>query len=369
MKRTLFLTGFLIVLLSSLRAQETYVADTNNRSDLQGTTVTPVITELIVRSAIVNDNFKLYISFPENYDYLRTEKYPVVYFLDGDGGTFHTIMVEYMNQRAIPEVITIGIGYPGASQRNRDYTYGYINFYHFLKDELIPRIEEDYNTDPQNRTLFGHSYGGIFALMTMFQYTDFEDILFHNLIAASPSIWWPDNQMAFNLENSLFLQTHILPVNLYMTVGSLEGSMVTDMERMERVFEYHSYDYFNYYALVNQGKDHTSNKEITFRDGIRWILNQDIPLPFQTDGTAKVLSQSGINVYPNPVKEILRINSDQLRQEGCRIELINSSGKTFFQSNTNASQMQLDVSNYPKGFYILKITGKDLQYTNKVMVN
>jgi len=171
MKRALFLTGFLIVLLSTLRAQETYVADTNNRSDLQGTTVTPVITELTVWSAIVNDYFKLYISFPENYDYLRTEKYPVVYFLDGDGGSFHTIIAEYMNQGVIPEVITIGIGYPGASQRNRDYTYGYINFYHFLKDELIPRIEEDYNTDPQKRTLFGHSYGGIFALMILFQYT------------------------------------------------------------------------------------------------------------------------------------------------------------------------------------------------------
>jgi len=154
-----------------------------------------------------------------------------------------------------------------------------------------------------------------------------------------------------------------------MTVGSLEGSMVTDMDRMQQVLEFHSYEYFNYYALVNQGKDHTGNKEITFRDGIRWILNQDIPLPFQTDGTAKVLSQSGINVYPNPVKEILRINSDQLRQEGCRIELINSSGETLFQINSQGPKMQLDVSNYPKGFYILKITGKDLQYTNKVVVN
>jgi predicted alpha/beta superfamily hydrolase len=369
MKRALLLAGFLICILYSLKAQDEYVANTNNRSDLQGTTITPVITERTVWSAFVNDYFKLYISFPENYDYLRTEKYPVVYFLDGDGGSFHTIIAEYMQQGVIPDVITIGIGYPGASQRNRDYTYGYINFYHFLKDELIPRIEEDYNTDPQKRTLFGHSYGGIFALMTMYQYTDFEDVLFHNLIAASPSIWWPDGQLAYNLESTLYSQTHILPVNLYMTVGSLEGSMVTDMERMQQVLENRNYGYFNLYALVNQGKDHSTNKEITFRDGIRWILNQDIPLPFQTDGTAKVLSQSRINVYPNPVKEILRINSDQLRQEGCRIELINSSGKTFFQANTNTPEMQLDVSKYPKGFYILKITGKELLYTNKIVVN
>ena len=369
MKQALLLTGFLILILSFLSAQNENIAKTNNRSALQGTLITPVITERTVWSNIVNDNFELFISFPENYDYFREEKYPVVYFLDGDGGTFHNIMAEYMNVRVIPEVITIGIGYPGATKRDRDYTYGYINFYHFLKDELIPQMEEDYNTDPVNRTLFGHSYGGIFTLLAMFQYTDFEDILFHNLIAASPSIWWPDGQLAFNLDNSLFLQTHILPVNLYMTVGSLEGSMVDDMERMQQSLEYHSYDYFNLYALVNQGKDHSSNKETTFRDGIRWILNQDIPLPFQTDGTAKVLSQSGINVYPNPVRELLKIKSDRWKQESCKVELINSSGKTFFQANTNATEMQMDVSKYPKGFYLLKITGKELLYTNKIVVN
>ena len=369
MKRLLLLTGFLICILSKLIAQDEYIASFNNRSDIQGTTTTPVVFERIVWSAVVNDNFKLYISFPQNYYYLRSEKYPVVYFLDGGGGTFHNITAEYMQQGAIPDIVTIGIGYPGTSQRNRDYTYGYINFYHFLKDELIPLMEQDYNTDPVNRTLFGHSYGGIFTLLAMFQYTDFEDILFHNMIAASPSIWWPDGQLAFNMENTLYLKTHILPVNLYMTVGSLEGSMVNDMERMQQAFDYHSYDYFNYYALVNQGKDHTTNKETTFRDGIRWILNQDIPLPFQEDDVLHAMEQGGISIYPNPVKEVLKIKSEGWRQQTCKVELVNSSGKTFFQANTNAAEIQMDVSKFPKGFYILKITGKDLLYNNKIVVN
>jgi len=220
MKRALLLLVFLVFILLSLKAQEESFSSQNS-TGLHGTLVTPIITERIVWSDIVNDNFKIFISLPEHYDSFRSKKYPVVYFLDGGSATFHNIMAEYMNLRVIPDVITIGIGYPGTSQRNRDYTYGYINFYHFLKDELIPQIETEFNTDSLNRTLFGHSYGGIFALLTMFQYTDFEDVLFHNLIAASPSIWWPDGQLAFTNEKDLYSQTHILPVNLYMTVGSL----------------------------------------------------------------------------------------------------------------------------------------------------
>jgi len=331
--------------------------------------VTPNIIDRIVWSDYVYDNFKIFISLPEKYDNQRLEKYPVVYFLDGGSSTFHEITADYMAKKYIPEVITIGIGYPGASQRNRDYTFGFSNFYQFLKEELIPLIDTEYNTDPFNRTLFGHSYGGICALFTMFQYFDYDDILFNNIIAASPSIWWPDGKQAFSMEASLYFNTIILPVNLYMTVGSLEGTMVDAFNKMQEVLDGRNYRYFNSSYHINQNKDHSTNKELSFREGIKWVLNQEIIIPSQTNSNVLNHGQIAAITYPNPVKDVLKIKLDNWISGSCMIEFINCAGRTLYQGTMNDPDLKLDVSGFPKGFYILKIKGNEFQSSSKIVVN
>lgn len=368
MKQAILLLFSLVLILPSLKAQEESFSS-HSSVDLNGNLAAPIITERIVLSDLVSDNFKIFISLPEHYDSFRAEKYPVVYFLDGGSATFHNITAEYMKSTLIPEVITIGIGYPGASQRNRDYTYGYLNFYHFLKEELIPQIDVEFNTDPLKRTLFGHSYGGIFASLTMFQYNDYDDILFRNLIAASPSIWWPDGQLAYTWKSLLYSQTQILPVNLYMTVVSMEGSMVTDLERMQQVLENRNYEYFNLYSKINEGKDHSTNKELTFREGIRWILFQDVQIPYQTNAGDQAQNQIGVIAFPNPVNGVLKVRLYLLKSESSKIEFVNCSGKTFFQATTNEPELNLDVSRFPKGLYLLKIMSKEFLSTNKIILN
>jgi len=138
-----------------------------------------------------------------------------------------------MKKELIPEVITIGIGYPDTNNRNRDYTYGFNQFYKFMKHELIPKMESIYNINPDNRTLFGHSYGGLCVLFTMFEYYNQNDILFRNLITSSPSLWYGDWKTAFIRENILYEENQVLPVNLFMGVGSMEGFMVTDLQKMQ----------------------------------------------------------------------------------------------------------------------------------------
>ena len=368
MKRALFLLAFLSFIGCSLNAQGK-LFPAINISELHKQAVTPIIMEANIWSAIVKDNFRIFISLPENYDGYRKKKYPVLYFLDGGGTTFHNITAEYMQSGIIPDIITIGIGYPGATQRNRDYTYGFQNFYQFLKQELIPQIDYEFNTDTLRRTLFGHSFGGICTLLAMFQYTDYTDILFHNLIAASPSIWWPDGQQSFVYESSLYSKTSILPVNLYMTVGSLEGSMVSDLNRMDEVLESRNYEYFNIYSLVNEGEDHSSNKELTFRNGIKWILNQTVYIPSETNVGILAQGQKEINVSPNPVQGILKISLPNRMPERYTLEFISSSGKICFQTNTCEPEIKIDVSGFPKGIYIIKITGKEGLSTRKIMVN
>lgn len=361
MKRLLFLLICLALWLPPVKAQDALFPKSTSLSNTSSASpLGPIVTSRIIHSEKVNDDFKLYISLPPNYDSLRFPKYPVVYFLDGGGGSFHTINAEYMEQGLIPEVITIGIGYPGSSQRNRDYTYGFANFYQFLKQELIPQMDKEFNIDHDNRTLFGHSYGGICVLFTMFEYYDYNDVLFHNLIAASPSIWYPDGQLAYTKERNLYYATQILPVNLYMSVGSMEGSMVTDLNRMQQTLIGHNYEYFNMSCHIYEGKDHSTNKEITFREGVQWVLHQEIRIPTQI--REKVILQGPIvsGLYPNPATDAINVilSAPAGRQtiKGLITSISGKAVKTFEQPITAKPEMHIAVNELPKGIYLLQLT-------------
>ncbi|WP_138465787.1 alpha/beta hydrolase [Poseidonocella sp. HB161398] len=54
-----------------------------------------------------------------------------------------------------------------------------------LTEEILPRAEALAPLDPAARTLWGHSYGGLFAL-----HAAFAGAPFARIVAASPSLWW-----------------------------------------------------------------------------------------------------------------------------------------------------------------------------------
>src|SRR6185437_3262107 len=62
--------------------------------------------------------------------------------------------------------IIVGIG--NYERRSTDYLLpGATNYYGFVTTELIPYVEKHYRASPSNRTLSGHSYGGLFAGLAM----------------------------------------------------------------------------------------------------------------------------------------------------------------------------------------------------------
>ncbi|HLN72728.1 MAG: alpha/beta hydrolase-fold protein [Methylococcaceae bacterium] len=370
MKRLLFLLLCIAPWLQTVKAQDPLLPESISLSNSSSaSSLAPIVTSRIIWSDKVQDNFKIYISLPPGYDSLRFPKYPVVYFLDGGGGSFHTINTEYMEQGLIPEVITIGIGYPAASQRNRDYTYGFANFYKFMKQELIPQMDKEFNIDINNRTLFGHSYGGICVLFTMFEYYDYNDILFHNLIAASPSIWYPDGQLAYTKERNLYYATQILPVNLYMSVGSLEGSMVSDLNRMQQTLIGHNYDYFNMSCHIYEGKDHSTNKEITFREGVQWVLHQEIQIPTKVQEKVWLQGPIAAGLYPNPATDAIHLMiSPVTGKQNIKGHITDIHGKevqSFEQPLTGNPEIQIAVNELPKGIYLINITNGQEQQTLK----
>ena len=158
-----------------------------------------------------------------------TSRLPAVYVLDG---AIHGEPVAGMAEALSLEVAVIAVGYDDGfspDRRLRDYSPtiddsyassgGADAFYEFLSSELIPRIEAEFPIDDLDRTLLGHSQGGLAALY--FAMKPSEEALFTKFGAASPALWW-DGGVMLDLETDFGATNSSWPIQIYTSVGELE---------------------------------------------------------------------------------------------------------------------------------------------------
>lgn len=87
----------------------------------------------------------------------------------------------------------------------------------FIEHRLFPRLEAMTKINPARRSLFGHSFGGLFALYALFE----RPSLFAKWIAASPTIYWEGSEI---LNNEAGRQQIDGPaVFLHLSAGEYEG--------------------------------------------------------------------------------------------------------------------------------------------------
>ncbi len=86
-----------------------------------------------------------------------------------------------------------------------------------IEHRLFPRLDAVTRIDATRRSLFGHSFGGLFTLYSLFE----RPSLFTNWIAASPTIYWEESEI---LNNEAARQPVIgPPVLLHLSAGEYEG--------------------------------------------------------------------------------------------------------------------------------------------------
>jgi hypothetical protein len=98
-------------------------------------------------------------------------------------------------------------------------TGGNDEFLAFIEGELKPLVEKKYAVDRKRQTLFGHSFGGLFVLHTLFTKPE----AFQTYLASSPSIWWNDRSVLG--EEKAFAEKYAckeLNARLLVTVGEWE---------------------------------------------------------------------------------------------------------------------------------------------------
>lgn len=244
-------------------------------------------------------DYVLYIRVPP--DYAKSQKfYPVIYMLDADYAFPVTVNIADMLGRRFEqaqETILVAIGYPGQypseekyrRNRTRDYTPpaiqvagatvpknsgGAARFLHVIEREVIPYIEETYRTDAADRTLVGHSYGGLFAAWVLQERPE----LFHRYLMVSPSLWYNDGMILAREESETMLPLS-RRTQIYMAIGSTENikngpQMIDDLNRFAKALAMRRDPNLVVEHRVFEDETHASIFPIAFSTGLRHLFGE-----------------------------------------------------------------------------------------------
>lgn len=218
--------------------------------------------------------YRIMVSLPEG-DVPYTGGYPVIYLLDGNAyfPAFHAAKRAQNRWRGS---VLVAIGYPSDTpldferrafdlsppqpeERNTPPQGGQDLFLDFIEKRLMPRVTERFKVDQDQRSLVGHSFGGMFGIYALFT----RPALFQHVVAISPSLWWRDRYLMEH-ERAFTRQAHagqldLTHRSLTMWVGDREMPQeIQDVRslqiRLENLSQYGLRSDFQ----IQAGEDHMS---------------------------------------------------------------------------------------------------------------
>ncbi len=240
LKRLGILTFSLMIATQSVIAQPSTASSSSAREVQENNTQTR--QSFILKSKYTAQDYLIQISIPDRA--APVEGFPVLYVLDGNAAFESAANIAKSvgagaNRLGLSPVVIVAVGYPDQNtfdvqKRALDYTpktsaefqaqakyqYGGADqFIQFLDKELKPAISSRIKVNAQQQSLFGHSFGGLFALHTFFS----KPQTFQRYIAASPSLWFDNyallNRQAEWLKNQANTTQNVM---LMTTVGTQE---------------------------------------------------------------------------------------------------------------------------------------------------
>lgn len=221
------------------------VSNTSARSPL----VRPDAEQWDLTSEITGRTYRIYVAAPVGAEAPPPGGYPVIYLNDGDFD-FHTaadaLMMQVIGLELRPAYL-VGIGYGKdwqtasrtrcadllptqpdsatlagleASPLTKGATYGEAEAFHqFLIRELRPRIAASHPVDHDEAVLWGHSFGGLFALHVLFNHPE----AYRTYLVNSPSINWSNGAILKDEAKlaTALLQGQVAP-RVLLTAGEYE---------------------------------------------------------------------------------------------------------------------------------------------------
>lgn len=245
----------------------------------------------VIHSKILGEDRKLFIYNPDNVGGNVLPAYPVLYLLEENDMPMVAGMVKYLSSynEQLPAMLVVGID--GGGQRIRDLTPihslydnlgnldpdpqswlqpsgGGDKFLRFVREEVMPFVEQKYRTAPF-KILAGHSVGGLAAIHALTAEPD----LFDAYLAVSPSLWW---------DKGSYLDWAIerLPASpsakefLYVADSPEEGPFPIYMKRFLTALDARKARGFPWTHVHYPNETHGSIAAKAYYDGLRFLYPQ-----------------------------------------------------------------------------------------------
>lgn len=219
----------------------------------------PKIQVLPIEASESNKQYELYIKLPESYTEETDKTFPVIYFTDA---LWHVEILSGATEYMMEDVILVGISwqkdisedvkqqYGAHFSRFGDYSFkkrtnpnhpkiefGQApNHLAFIRDDVFKYVEKNYRTQPDNRTYFGFSAGGIFGTYVLMAEPD----TFKNYILGSPSVWNSAPEL-FALANAS-LNSKKSAINIFVSYGDLEDKLIPTVDNFLKQFRDKKYE-------------------------------------------------------------------------------------------------------------------------------
>jgi predicted alpha/beta superfamily hydrolase len=237
----------------------------------------------LLHSAILDHDYHIYVRVPPGTK--SEDKLPTVYLLDG-GNTFPMLApyAKYLELlEETPPIMLVGIAYGTddwrqGNRRNTDYTLpaaepdyygGAAPFHRFLTEELMPWVETNHPSDPNNRILFGQSLGGQFALYCAM----FQPDTFAGLIASNPAIHRNTDAFTTAISGD-FQATEASPRLFIMQADGDEARF--QQARDVWLNHWQGKDHhWQTQVMTAIGHNHMSSVPAAYRQGMLWLLNDN----------------------------------------------------------------------------------------------
>jgi len=248
----------------------------------------PVLSDSIY-STILQEQRSIKIKLPESHQPGSTTKYEVIYLTDGEWALhpFSFIYKFAQDENYVPPAIIVAIPnryIDQANQRDRDFlpvhvpqpaiSGGADKFLAFIKNELIPYIDNKYPTNKTN-SIYGHSYGGLFVLYTLLN----EPELFETYYATDSPFFWNDDYLIKVASRKL----EDLPPNKLLWIAGIEETYKGQgIARLDSVLQLKASKSLHWKIVNYPNEKHNSVRLKAMYDGIKFVYSgySSAPLSF-----------------------------------------------------------------------------------------
>ncbi len=240
-----------------------------------------------IKDSNTGRQYELYIRLPEGYSDTADTPYPVIYATDA---VWHMEMLSGSTEYLMQNAIVVGISWQtdlgddrAHASRSRDYTivkYAQtdrptgeaLNHLSFIRDDVIKTIENNFRTDPDERTYFGYSAGGEFGAYILMTQPD----SFKHYILGSPAF----DQQSFAYLEKLVVDTTLQQqqpgVAVFLSIGELERpeSMSFTREFESLLQQSKAAGIASTGLEIIENSDHGSAFPATVVRSIKWLSGQ-----------------------------------------------------------------------------------------------